>query len=941
MSNHQKGLFITLEKQLLLFIFFSSIHWLSVAQSEEAPRVINFTKEEYKAYNQNWAICQSTDGNIFTANSRGLLVFNGSKWRNFPLPNQQIIRSIAIGKNGQIFTGAFSEFGYWEQTNEGNFVYHSLTHLIQDNIIKKEEIWHILPLADAVIFQSFSAIYLYDYKEIRPLKPSGNIRFAQEINGRLLLPIIHQGLFELRNNNGFSLLPGTELLADMTVVFILPYDDTQLLIGTADHGIYLYDKMTLSPWNSNLQDILTTNQLNKGIRLSNGNFALGTILDGVYIVDRSGRNLYHLNQQNGLQNNTVLSFLEDQAKNLWVGLDKGIDLIEISSPLNFFKDKNGSIGSVYSATIYQQNLLIGSNQGLFIKPWQSSPLEKFSLIRGSQGQVWEIKEFDQQLLVGHNDGTFLTDGNQIESISDISGGWVTLRHPQKPEVLIQGTYAGLIALTKNSQGKWHFSHKIQGLSFAEPIKEMLFDKDGNLWAVNPYRGLYRIQLDDSLRNIISLYSFTVADGLPSEYKIDIDYIENQVIIRSKNEFFTFDPDVHKLISLTNFNGYELPEGTYRIKAGYGSDWFQIFQNQIIYHTEGKKLFFNLPLAPDYEGVTPIGNNTYLFGLDDGYAIFDPKNKHYKLDDAPLPAIRIHLIETFDKNASQYHARNTSNLQLAAKENNIRFEFSQPVYTLTPRYSFQLQGFENEWSEWQTTPEKEYNRLPAGSYTFLVKSNLSSDIAAFSFSISVPWYRSWWASTLYIIILGLSIWLVERWNQHRLEKQRLHLEQDKEKHLEEERIKTANEKLQLDLINKSKELANSTMTLVKKNELLLSIKEEIRKIKASADGHLSGKHHQRLLHLIDTNISSEEDWQLFETNFNQVHEQFLKRLKKEFPDLTPGDLKLAAYLKMSLNSKEIAPLLNISLRSVENKRYRLRKKLNLAEDDNLTEFMLKY
>jgi DNA-binding NarL/FixJ family response regulator len=81
--------------------------------------------------------------------------------------------------------------------------------------------------------------------------------------------------------------------------------------------------------------------------------------------------------------------------------------------------------------------------------------------------------------------------------------------------------------------------------------------------------------------------------------------------------------------------------------------------------------------------------------------------------------------------------------------------------------------------------------------------------------------------------------------------------------------------------------------------------------------------------------------VFEMNFNQVHEQFFKKLKADFPELTPGDLKLAAYLKMNLSSKEIAPLLNISIRSVENKRYRLRRKLNLEEEENLTEFMLRY
>lgn len=930
-----------MKNRLLISTFCLFSCFQLAAQSQETPQIINFTKETYQAYNQNWAITQAPNDNMLFANSAGLLEFDGVTWRRYPLPHGQIARSIAIGKDGRIFTGAFGEFGFWKRNVSGALAYESLTHLIKDEVMEKEEIWHILPLEDAVLFQSFSAIYLYDYEKILPLKPSGNVRFAQKINGRILLPLIHQGLFELQNKAGFKLLPGTESLTDMTVVFLLPYQEDNMLIGTANNGIFLYQNEKLIPWNARLQDKLKTNQLNKGVRLSNGNFAFGTILNGVYLVDANGNLLYHINQQNGLQNNTVLSLFEDRANNLWVGMDKGIDLIEINSPLIFFKDKNGNIGSVYTAAVRENELLIGSNQGLFIKPRQRSDTNRFRLISGSQGQVWEIKEFDGQFIIGHNDGTFVLKNNHLESISEVSGGWVTLRHPQKPDILIQGTYAGLVVFTKDARGNWQFSHQIEGLGFDEPIKKMQFDADGSLWAANPYRGLYRIELDDQLQSITSLYSFTAADGLPSDYKIDIARIGNQVIIRSKQQFFTFDTQREALVPLTHIRGVELPEGEFHIKGGENGAWFQIYQHQIVYHERDNQLTFDLPLVPDFESIVAIDKGNYLFGLDDGYAIFDPGNERHNAQRKRVPAVRIAAIQSASKRTQHFYNTQMRAPQLAAKENNIHFKFSQPVFTINPKFSFKLEGFETDWSPWQSSPEKEYNRLPPGKYTFMVRSNLSDEIAQFTFTIKTPWYQSWWALVLYIIAFGMGIWLVERWNLHRLERQRLQLEQEKEKQLEEERIKTTNEKLQLDLINKSKELANSTMTLVKKNELLMKIKEEIRNVKSSPDGRSSNKSYQRLLHLIDTNISSEEDWQLFETNFNQVHEQFLKRLKTEYPDLTPGDLRLAAYLKMNLTSKEIAPLLNISIRSVENKRYRLRKKLNLAEEDNLTEFMLQY
>ncbi len=138
--------------------------------------------------------------------------------------------------------------------------------------------------------------------------------------------------------------------------------------------------------------------------------------------------------------------------------------------------------------------------------------------------------------------------------------------------------------------------------------------------------------------------------------------------------------------------------------------------------------------------------------------------------------------------------------------------------------------------------------------------------------------------------------------------------------------------------KSRELANTTLTLAKKNEMLLDLKEELSRLgqrgTPPADSH-------RLLHLIDRNLNSEEDWAIFESHFNEVHEAFLKRIRKTHPRLTAGDLQLAAFLRMDLSSKEIAPLMHISVRGVENKRYRLRKKLGLAGNDNLNQYLQEF
>lgn len=923
-----------------ILVWFISISCLA---AQETPRTINFTKDQYQAYNQNWAVSQSPNRLLFFGNNAGLLQFDGSSWRTAPLPNRQTIRAVACDQNGNVFTGGYEEIGVWQRKDGYQIEYHSLNPLLKDTPPENEEIWHILIKDSIVYFQSFSTIYRYNFKNVQRLTPPGQIMYMQVVHNRLLLPVIERGIYEL-NGDAFTFLPGSEILAGKRVMCILPYGNRQLLIGTASDGFFIYDgNNKFSRWQSEVQPFLQKNQLNKGIVLSNGLYALGTILNGVYIVNQNGHILYHINQRNGLQNNTVLALCEDLAHNVWVGLDKGIDLIELSSPLTFFKDKNGAIGTVYAAAIFQNQLYIGSNQGVFVKPWRnlqySADEENFELIPGTQGQVWQLQVFDNQLIAGHNDGTFRIEGKNATLISDVTGGWTTLHYPSRPDLLIQGTYSGVIVFKKNAQGRWAFSHHIAG--FSEPVKRILFDRQQYLWVVNPYRGLYRLRLDDDLQQVLESHPFGKKEGLPSEFSLDMENIDQQIIAKSADHFFYFDVNQYQFEPYERSENPLLQPGDFRLKCGWQGDWFKIYRNKLTYITGNRQADFNLALAPDFESIILLNDSLYLLGLDDGYALAGRKDLQQATDLQYFPDVMVHAVEVFSRKKSRFLSLNHQPFTLPATDNNLRFTFSQPIYNQVPEYSYLLEGYDTEWSAWQMIPEKEFTRLPPGHYKFKVKSKNAAYLTTITFTIQPHWYETWWATIIYISIFGLAIWLVERWNQHRLEKQREILEEEKNRQLKEHSIKAANERLQSDIINKSKELANSTMNLIQKNETLLKIKEELQALRTSPDSNSNGKHYQRLTHLIDTHISSNHDWQVFEMNFNQVHEQFFKKLKANYPELTPGDLKLAAYLKMNLSSKEIAPLLNISIRSVENKRYRLRKKLNLEEEENLTDFMLQY
>jgi len=273
------------------------------------------------------------------------------------------------------------------------------------------------------------------------------------------------------------------------------------------------------------------------------------------------------------------------------------------------------------------------------------------------------------------------------------------------------------------------------------------------------------------------------------------------------------------------------------------------------------------------------------------------------------------------------------------QSNVQFHYSLPVYTNSPMFRYRLLGFENFWSAWYANSFKEYTNLPKGDYIFEIEAKEATIPLRFHFTVKPYWYDSslaYFSYPLLAIALFVSLY---RWHIKRLKRQHRRLKLEKERELIRQRLIAQNEQLTDDVQNKSKDLTRSTMNLIYKNDALMKIQKQLDNVKEDLGPRLPDKYYQKLNLLIEDQLSSEKDKHLFESNFEEVYDAFYQRLKIEYPNLTPSDLKLAGYLKMNLTTKEIAPLMNISIRGLENKRYRLRKKLGLDSQENLVEFLL--
>jgi len=952
---------------LVLCFFLPSPH----AEAEDiksigVPYVQNFPKSVYLSGNQNWAIAKDKKGLMYFGNAQGLLTYDGKYWQQYVMPERQIVRAVATGENGTVYTGSYGEFGYWS-LKKHRLTYTSLNKLIPGSAPVTDEIWKIFTDGDRVLFQTFSAIYIYQNNKIKVIRSPGTFLFLQHVGKRFFIEVLNRGIFELKGER-LTALPHADMVSPANVLTILPYKSGQLLIGTSKNGLYTYDGQNFKSFNTPANDFLKTFQLNNGASINNKYYAFGTILNGLILIDENGNIIQRISKSGGLQNNTVLSLFADEDQNLWTGLDNGIDRVELNSPLYFYLDKAGQFGTVYSSLIYNGNIYLGTNQGLFYSPWKpgNGNTFNFKLIPGSQGQVWELIMIDGQLLCGHNEGTFRVMGDHMEKVSPFSGGWTIKKLNSNPDYLIQGTYNGLVLFKKDSQGIWRYHAKIG--NFGEPSRYVEQDSHGDIWVSHAYKGLYRLSLSPDFSKVVKTSYYDQKNGLPGNYNINIFMLENKLIFSSDKGFMLYD-DISNRFSPYKELNKGLGSFAYSnkiISAGIKRYWFiDHGRTSLVDFKEPGKLLidsnrFSLldgRMVQYYENISRIGNNMYLVSVDDGFVIYDAGGKNNIDKKKPLPDVLIRKVEDVTDNYSTISESGNDGalVEIPFSRNNIRISYALPYYRQAKiKFQYYLDGYSKQWSEWSNSPQKDFTNLGSGKYRFLVRAKINdsmiSKTSVFEFSILPPFYLSNWALAFYVMLAILLLYLGKKQYEHKLKKDRnkilIKVQGEKEEFLRKEAeatekqiIKIQTEKLQAELQSKTRELANSAMGLVYKNELLQKLSDEMLKLKDGDGKKVASDQVRKVQKIIDEGMNDERDWTLFETSFNEAHGSFFKKLKSSHPDLVPNDLKLCAYLHMNMSSKEMASLLNISLRGVEIRRYRLRKKLNIPHDKNLAEFFM--
>ncbi|HEY0680503.1 MAG TPA: triple tyrosine motif-containing protein [Chitinophagaceae bacterium] len=934
------------------------------------PDIINYSKQAFRAGAQNRQIRQDKKGVMYFANNEGLLSFDGINWKIYPLPRKSIVRCLEFGPDNKLYVGGQDEFGYFSPDERGRLVYHSLKHLIPEEERSFTDVWDVYFYRDWTFFQTSDRIYQLSEKHCSVYK-SIHWRFITPYGDRLLAQDHDKGLLSFQNGVWAPFLKESELPADYFATSLTPVGKDSCLLTTVKHGMFILTNDKATRFNTPGLESIGAKNISRAAMVNEQHIAVATNLDGCYIFDKKGNLVQSFTRKEGLQNNNVLDIFVDREKNLWLGLDNGIDFIAYNNAVKHIYPDYLNEGSGYAAVIHENELYIGTSVGLYKVPLSNEPQDLsyvkgiFKPVQQTRGQVWNLSQVNGKLLMGHHDGAFLIEQDKAISIDPTSGFWTFQPYYNvlPSSLMVTGTYQG-INFYNYKDGK--FTNRNVHAHF-ESARFIVIDNN-NIWVAHPYKGIYKVRLNNDAP--VTRY-YEKKDGVLSVTGNYLFKIKNRIVLTTENGIYEYNGSTDKFEPSAMYNRlFGKKAIRYMKEDAAGNVWF-VFdkvlgvvdmsapKSQIIYFPELTNKFVS-----GFEFVNPVDKNNVLIGGEKGF--YHINYELYKMREYPLQ-VQITGVKARNGRDSllfggYFLATNEENntpqrttASIGHAWNSFYFEFAAPVYGQQSNieYSYFLEGFDNKWAPFTRKTEKEYTNLPAGNYVFRVKArnNLGNEsaVSSYEFTVLPPWYLSIWAYILYVGLFAFACyWLYRKQKRKFIAQQQRH--EDEQKRLqylhqleldkaEKELIALRNAKLEAEIQHKTTELASAAMHLVQKGELLGKVKDQMLRLKRTADTDKESDEFKKLIRAINDEHKMDEQWEHFAMHFDKVHSDFLMMLKSRYPKLSANELKLCAYLRMNLTTKEIAQLMNISVRGVEISRYRLRKKLEVPTEANLFNFLM--
>jgi len=808
---------------ILLLLTFSQVY-----SQKGKPFIHNFPPYEYSGEDQVWTIGQNKNGVMYFGAQDGLHEYDGVNWNKFQInEDEPSILSMVFGDDNFLYIGSIGEIGYFKSNEVGKLNYYSLTNLLDSTDRLFTDVWSIAKSKQNIYFATDQALFRYNNSLEPKIKRISKTQIPFLIynpNNEVFISFRDEGLFKIIGDELIPVIPKKYIHP----WFMLPYKKNTYLVGNKDNSLSLlyFNENNLEGkiYNNKFQEteihktnnFFKENQLYTGATVINDSlFAIGTIRSGIAIVDKKGKLIETISKKENILSSTVHTLFSDNQGGLWAGLSYGISRIEYSSPFRIFDEKSGIPGTIYDITKYKNNLYASSNLGLFI--YKKNHFEGIDAFTGKNSvqiflpNIFHINDRNDSLFfVSSINGIYIINGTKAKKINSLS-----------PNSFFQSEIDKSIFYCGIDYDLYTFSY--ENGKFTEPKKLFTFngflgngvnfDKN-NIWLIldgNPiifnlktksiknYK--YRTELKNISINEISKQNnrilFFSNKGIYLFNK-DKDYFykDTSLFIKhfaSKNikQYSQISQNLSWALISNNLNSSLIKCSKYKNKVQLDSTPF-------------KRLFKYQNYTEDSDSLLWVTSSKAIYKFDVN------KKKEYNPQSLPIfTKIAIGKDSViFNGNYLQKHnPLSKINRKFNYSLNNIAFEFALAEFDSQKLNEFKyiLKGPKgNKVSNWTNKTYKEFSNLYEGKYVFMLKARnvyqKDTDYISFKFIVLSPWYRTWWAYLLYLIILTLLIYLIIKLNSRRLENENIRLdnivkERTAEIYLQKEEIQTQADNLE--------------------------------------------------------------------------------------------------------------------------------------------------
>ena len=776
---------------ILLTVIFLSVLWLPLLGQQ--PMLETYGIEDYNANERNWHVDQNGLGMMFFGNQEGLLMYDGSNWRTFNPPGRTV-RAVSVDANDNVFVGTLSDIGVIAQNARNEYVYRSLRPFLPDTTEAIKPVFEIKQSSNFSFVETQSAIYRIKAQnssfEITKIESPGYVIGTSVANDQLhvitdeyIYLLEEDSLLQSRSTgygNGDSIIDlheigGGKILAITHKSTILYFEN-----GLNDEPVI---------WNRELQDYIDSEMINFYFGTKNidhtyfghsGFVALPTTSHGLLITTRTGKLVFEYNTDNGLFSNTIYDVFVDRESNIWMAGNKGIAKVMFNLPFYRYDEHSGLDTPVLSVEKLGSKTYAGTNNGLFVLDDLNSSFQRIGEV-GSQ--FWQLTPYKKGVLAAAgNEGVIYVEGNRIvdhkaTSVSTMS----ILAHPEHEEIVFAGLFDGLHVFRHDANG---FSLVTEFPAIRADIRSMAFDDRGQLWAGSSFSGFTRLTFDESVPieeaiRTADVTTFDVDSGFNAKEHNKVVPTVEGLLFTTRNRIYRFDHDTerfepHPAWMASNMVYPDL------YSDRFGRTWLK-HERRALESADKKAPAISLEGVLDaiYD-VRTINENELLVGSNNGLFYLDLNRYGNERE----PKLLLCKVTTQNQAIPVYRIPNSTNFEpitWRTNDESVQVEVTLPFYHMEERteYRYRIDGVDTEWRPWSQKSIFEIDPLWEGSYELHaqaknVRGVITSQITM-PFTITPPWYRTYWAYGSYVFAIGLVIWGIVNIYNFRLRKQNLYLE----------------------------------------------------------------------------------------------------------------------------------------------------------------------